>query len=169
MKITNGEVAADVPTRLANLLIDHRDWELADESDQAELDEFIAEREAEVEERDEEASPVEEAAEKEVAAVEAKAPVPVVELNNEATCDDDLPDGIVFAESAYTTVVDEETGEKVRVLKTHCRNGHEYAGANVKIRVRDGKAHRECQTCLKARRARANAKEKVERAAEAAK
>lgn len=182
MEITNGETTVDMPPRLASLLIKNRDWELADESDQAKLDEFVAEQETEVaarltrgglpveeesegvaerntevEEQDEEPPAAQAAAEKEVAAAEAQAPA-AVEVNNEATCDDDLPDGVVFADSAYTTVVDKATGEKIRVLKTHCRNDHEYAGANVKIRVRDGKAYRECQTCLKARRARSAAK-----------
>ena len=79
-------------------------------------------------------------------------------LNPAATCDADLPGDIVFAASAYTTVVDPETGEKIRVLKTHCRNEHEYTPENTKLRIRDGKAYRECQNCLGGRRSRAAAK-----------
>lgn len=179
VSITKDEFEAELPPRLAELLIKHRGWEVSDEdADKINVEEaepapvFVgrAAREATVEEEVVEAAApviieeaVEAVTEPEESAKDAPAE-PVTELNPEAECDDDLPEGIVFADSAYETVVDEETGEEVRVLKTHCRNGHAYAG-NVKIRVRGDKAYRECQTCLKGRRTRANEKEKAERAA----
>lgn len=72
--------------------------------------------------------------------------------------DADLPEGVTFAASAYKTVVDEATGEKIKVLKTDCRNGHPYSGDNVKIVVRGPHAYRECQTCLRGRNDRKRAR-----------
>ena len=168
----------ELPPVLANLLIKHRGWELADESDAEVLEEAVptpvfspgmvgrgVTAEASVEEAVAEvAEPViiEEIPKAEAGAEVVETPAEF----DEATCDDDLPDGITFAESAYETVIDEKTGEQIRVLKTHCRNGHEYHG-NVKIRVRGDQAYRECQQCLKARRARASEKEKAVRVAKA--
>lgn len=88
------------------------------------------------------------------------APVKAAPPLDAATSDDELPDGITFAASAYTTVVNED-GEKVRVLKTDCRNGHPYAGDNVKIVVRGVHAYRECQTCLRGRNERKRARAKA--------
>lgn len=172
IEITKGDQDVELPPLLAALLIKHRGWKLGEGEELPELPEPVFNRSDAAavvveEETVEVAAPVIIEPEPEPEA-EAEFPVTNVtagEINNEAACDDDLPEGVVFAESAYTTIVDKETGEKIRVLKTHCVNKHEYAGENVKIRVRDGKAYRECQTCLKARRARANAKEKAERAA----
>lgn len=142
VEIIKGDHEVQLPDTLAALLIKHRGWKLGD-GEELEVDEPAA------------PEPV-------IATSRASAKEEVVEevvedLNPEAACDDDLPEGIVFADSAYETVVNEETGEEIRVLKTHCRNGHEYAG-NVKIRIRGDKAYRECQTCLSGRKARAAAK-----------
>jgi hypothetical protein len=138
----DGTLVADVPDSLARLVIERHDWHKTRRSVPARdpLDFGKA--------RDEDASVVTEAEDGE--AVEDG-------LDPAATCDDELPEGITFADSAYETVVDPATGEKVRVLKTHCRNGHEYAG-NVKLRLRGDKAYRECQTCLAGRRTRAKEK-----------
>lgn len=43
-----------------------------------------------------------------------------------------------------------ETGKWQRD-KTHCPQGHEYTDANT---IRDGRGHRKCRTCVKAREAR---------------
>jgi|688.fasta_scaffold271172_1 hypothetical protein len=141
MEITNTEgERVDLPENLAQLLIKNRGWKEAGRRTR----------------RPTPPRPPEPAVPTPVST-----PVPTADgdtLNPAATCDDDLPDGITFADGAYTTVVDPVTGEKVRVLKTHCRNGHEYTPGNAKLRLREDKAYRECQTCLKARRARGAAR-----------
>lgn len=161
MEITNGEVRMELPDTLAKLLIENRGWEKTGSRKRAtapavDADEGVAECNTD---------DVEDTADTEDEAEGTDRAEGVAECNTdeadepnpEAACDDDLPDGIVFADSAYDVVIDKETGEEIRVLKTHCRNGHEYAG-NVKIRVRGNKAYRECQTCLSGRKARAAAK-----------
>lgn len=127
---------AEVPPKLGELLIKYRDWQAADGSYQPEPPTHTSRLGATEDDAD---------IDSEYAAAGLDA----------ATCDDDLPDGVVFADSAYTTTVDKQTGEKVRVLKTHCRNKHLYTPDSVKIRIRAGKATRECQNCLVGRKARA--------------
>ena len=129
----DGTIAATLPEGLAGLLVEHRGWKPLDPS--AELVRFGRSAELEV-------FPTSEAA-------------AIVLINDQAAHDDDLPDGVVFAPSAYETVLVD--GEKVRRLKTHCRNGHAYEG-NVRIQVRACKAYRECLTCTTGRRARAKTK-----------
>lgn len=160
MEITNDEIITDVPDVLADLMIRHKGWREATDEDRERLnahntdDDDDAESTPETFDSDTEQSDHSENTDAE----SDSNPKSADELNPAAACDDDLPDGITFADSAYTTVVDPDTGEKIRVLKTHCRNDHEYTPENTKIRLRGSKAYRECQTCLKGRRERAKAK-----------
>lgn len=38
---------------------------------------------------------------------------------------------------------------KNRVIKTHCPQGHEYAGDNLVIRIKSGATNRECRICMR--------------------
>lgn len=154
---------AEVPDALAQMLIKNRGWRISEGRDDAEPQDDPRETVGEYVPKGERPEPKPEPKRSnprrtKTAAPADEQPAEELELNPNAACDDDLPDGIVFADSAYTTIVDEETGEKIRVLKTHCRNGHEYSPENTKIKLREDKAYRECQTCLASRRARAAAK-----------
>lgn len=166
MEVTNDETIADMPDSLAALLIKHQGWRPATDEDRARFAALEASDEQPEPEPAPEPEPEPAPVKKRTPAKPKPEPEPEPEpaaqdddgLDPAAACDDDLPEGITFAASAYTTVIDEKTGEKIKVLKTHCVNKHEYSPDNTKIRVRDSKAHRECQTCLKGRRARAVAK-----------
>lgn len=168
VEIVKGDHEVELPDTLAALLIRHRGWEVGSGQEiSEELAEKLAEPETNLEpaapetepepepELEPEPAPAPRQARAAAAAETVETVAAVDIIDPAAACDDDLPEGIVFADSAYTTVVDKETGEKIRVLKTHCRNGHEYSTENTKIRVRDDKAYRECQTCLAGRKQRA--------------
>lgn len=166
IEIGNGDgVVAEVPEVLAKMLIKHRGWQEVD-GNSIDVKEVTAEEPIFVLPSARGFTPeaVEEvAAEPVIETGEPDAPIAKRSkspnsIDHSAACDDDLPDGITFADSAYTTVVDEETGENIRVLKTHCRNDHEYSPENTRIKVRGDKAYRECQTCLAGRKLRAAAK-----------
>lgn len=171
MEITNDEFVANLPDALARLLMKHKGWHVPSDEDRARIAAEEAERQSLLTVA---TNPDEEGTEAEaevVVDVEPAEPAPPAGdedddddeddgLDPAAACDDDLPDGVTFADSAY--VIDKETGE--RVLKTHCRNGHSYLPNNVKLKLRGDKAYRECQTCLSGRKARAAAKKAAAKA-----
>lgn len=49
----------------------------------------------------------------------------------------------------------------VNAKKSHCKHGHEFTKSNTRIKVRNGRAHRDCKLCEKASKRRARERQRA--------